>query len=118
MAKKTEVVLIDDIDGGEANDTVTFGLDGFIYTIDVSLEHERELREGIAKFVGPATRLGDWALRDRRQKPRGARRAPVGANRERNKAIREWAQQQGLQVSPRGRIPDEIIAQFTKAQTP
>jgi hypothetical protein len=116
MAKKTQIVLIDDIDGGEAGDTVTFGIDGHVYEIDLSLEHEKELREGIAKFVGAATRLGNWSLRSgRRGAEHASRRSPVGVNRERNKAIRDWAEQQGIEVSPRGRIAQDVVDKFDQA---
>lgn len=118
MAKKTQVILIDDIDGGEAQDTITFGIDGYIYAIDLSLEHEKELREGIREFVGAATRLGNWSLRSTRGPSRSVpSRASVGVNRERNQAIREWAEQQGKRVSPRGRIPQAIVDEFEQAHT-
>jgi len=113
MAKKTQVILIDDIDGGDANDTITFGIDGYVYEIDLSLEHEKELREGIAEFVGAATRLGNWSLKDGRGgSQRVSRRASVGVNRDRNRAIREWAEAQGKRVWPRGRIAQAIVDEF------
>lgn len=118
MAKRIEILLTDDIDGSEANDTITFGIDGYVYEIDLSLEHEKELREGIKEFVGAATRLGNWSLKDGRGAIQPAtRRAPVGMNRERNRAIREWAEQQGKRVSPRGRIPQAIVDEFHKAHS-
>ena len=36
MAQKVEVHLEDDLDGGPADDTVTFALDGKDYEIDLS----------------------------------------------------------------------------------
>ena len=36
MAQKIQVLLVDDIDRGTAAETVTFGLDGAVYEIDLS----------------------------------------------------------------------------------
>jgi len=47
MAQRTQVILIDDIDGGKADETVTFALDGTTYQIDLSTYHAGELRNAI-----------------------------------------------------------------------
>ena len=39
-------------------------------------------------------------------------RAGGGADRDQNRAIREWAQSKGIQVSDRGRIKQEIVDRF------
>ena len=39
MARKVITVLTDDLDGGKADRTVEFSLDGVAYTIDVSDEN-------------------------------------------------------------------------------
>src|SRR4051812_41204704 len=48
MAQRVEVVLIDDVDGGEAAETVAFALDGANYEIDLSEENAAKLRDGLA----------------------------------------------------------------------
>lgn len=117
MAKKTQVILIDDIDGGKAEETVKFAIDGQAYEIDLSAAHAKELRDALEKFQEAGTRLGRYSL----GAPRSPMRAPVSAprrqavDREQNKAIREWASRAGKQVSPRGRIPQAIVEEYNAA---
>ena len=108
MAQKVNVILVDDIDGSDAVETVSLGLDGTQYEIDLNSGHARELREQLDLYVrkarrvtGPASRAG-----------RGRR---TGANDARNKEIRDWAREKGLDVNERGRIPASIVAQFEAA---
>ena len=58
MAQRVNVVLVDDIDGSDATETVSFGLDGVDYEIDLSDEHAAELREAVACYIGHARRTG------------------------------------------------------------
>ncbi len=53
MAQRVQVVLEDDLDGDEADETVTFGLDGTTYEIDLSKKNAAELRDALAGYVGP-----------------------------------------------------------------
>lgn len=115
MAQKVTVQLVDDVDGSVAESTVEFGLDGVNYTIDLSAENAAKLRDALAAYVASARRTGG-------RKRVGARPgkalggAPSAADRERNQAIREWAREQGMQVSDRGRIPSEIVEAYDKAR--
>jgi hypothetical protein len=113
MARRVIHELIDDLDGGLADESLSFGLDGVQYTIDLSAKNAAELRDVLAPFVAAATRLG----RTPAQAPaaRGGRGRPVlsaRAEREQNRAIREWAQSKGLEVSDRGRIRSDIVERF------
>ena len=47
MAQRVQVILEDDIDGGPADETVTFGLDGVTYEIDLSEKNASALRDAI-----------------------------------------------------------------------
>ena len=58
MAQKVQVVLVDDIDGGSADETVSFSLDGAAYEIDLSAANAAALREAFAPYVGTARRVG------------------------------------------------------------
>lgn len=107
MARKTQVLLIDDIDGSQASQTVTFGLDGVSYEIDLSDEHAAALRESLEEWVSKARRVSG-----RRYTPR-ARAA--GGNRGETAKIRAWAMEQGLEISSRGRIPATIIEAYRDA---
>ena len=128
MGQKTTVVLVDDLDGGQADQTVEFGLDGVTYEIDLSDSHAASLRDGVATYVAHARRQGRASRRGATRSSgsaatrsaaagsspaRGARAtgtAPV--DREQNKAIRDWARQHGYQVSDRGRIPNEVTTAY------
>jgi len=107
MAQKVQVILVDDLDGGSAAETVTFGLDGVSYEIDLSHANAAKLRESLAGWVGHARRIGGRASRGRRT---GAARAGGSAA-----AVRAWARAQGRTVSERGRISAEIKAAFDAA---
>jgi hypothetical protein len=106
MAQRVEVFLIDDIDGSSAVETITFGLDGVSYEIDLSEEHAKKLRDDFAQWTGHARRA-----------PGGRRTTPrrTAARRSNVSEIREWARANGYQVSDRGRISTEIQEAYAKA---
>ena len=106
MAQKVQVILVDDLDGGTADETVTFTLDGVSYEIDLSHANAAKLRASLASWVGHARRVGGRASRGRRS---GSGRSGSAA------AVREWARSQGHTVSERGRISAEIKAAFDAA---
>jgi uncharacterized membrane protein len=109
VAQKIQVLLVDDLDGGEAEGTVRFGLDGVDYEIDLSAEHAEALRRALAPFIDAARRgLGAG----RQQGRRGRRAAASGLD---TTEVREWARAQGIEVKDRGRIPAEVVARFKAA---
>jgi hypothetical protein len=108
MARKVEVKLVDDIDGGVADETLKFGVDGINYEIDVNAEHAEELRASLAKFILTARRVGRRGVTSSRARAA----APGRSDRARNQAIREWAKRRGIALSGRGRIPRSIAEQF------
>lgn len=110
MAARTVVHLVDDVDGGEADETVTFSLDGVEYTIDLSHGNADGLRKALAEFVGAARRTGGRSAR-----AAGKTQLRPGGDRAQNQAIREWARRNGHPVSERGRIPADLITQFQQA---
>ena len=67
MAQKVQVVLVDDIDDGAADETITFSLDGVTYEIDLSSEHAAQMRNAIAPWVGAGRRVGGRAQRAARR---------------------------------------------------
>ena len=107
MAQKVQVVLVDDIDGGGAQETVAFALDGVSYEIDLSAPNAATLREAFAPYVGAARKAG--ARTGRRT---ATRRAAAGS---RSAEIRAWAKEQGLKVSERGRISADVVARYDAA---
>ena len=109
MAQKIQTLLIDDLDGSEAEGTVRFGLDGTEYEIDLNAEHAQALREALARYVGSARRAGGGA----RRPARGGRRTPAGGVD--STEVREWAKAQGIEVKDRGRVPAELVVRFKAA---
>jgi hypothetical protein len=115
VAQKTIVQLIDDLDGtiSDSIETITFGLDGVTYEIDLNDDHAGQLRQDLADFVTSARRV------DGRAKPGAGSPAAstAGTNgssrsREQTQAIRDWARKNGWEVADRGRIPANVIEAF------
>jgi hypothetical protein len=111
MAQITEVRLLDDLDGGEAAESVSFSLDGKSYEIDLNEKHAAALRDAFAPFIGSARRAGGPAAGSR---PRMSTRTSTGAGRPREETapIREWATANGLEVSSRGRISSTVLEAY------
>lgn len=109
MAQQVHVVLVDDLDGSEADETVTFALDGVSYEIDLTADNAERLRDGLAEWVQNARRLGGARKSGNRT---ATKQSTVGAS---NATIREWARANGHEVSERGRIKAEIIDAFNAA---
>ena len=121
MAQKVQVILVDDVDGGEASETVSFSLDGVSYEIDVSESNAAALRDALAPWVGHARRVGG---RSGGSSGGGSRAKSGSANssgRSRGNSkhdlsnVRSWARENGFQVSDRGRVSSEVIAAYEKA---
>ncbi len=122
MAQKVQVILVDDVDGGEANETVSFSLDGVSYEIDVSEANAGKLRDALAPWVGHARRVGGRSGGSGgggRAKSGGGGSGGSGRSRGNSKHdlsdVRSWARENGFQVSDRGRVSSEVIAAYEKA---
>lgn len=105
MARKTQIILTDDIDGSEATGTVSFGLDGVSYEIDLNDDNAQQLREQLAVWADKARRVGGRRTNDTRS---------AGSSTDAAK-IRTWARENGYEVSERGRVPQEIRDAYNAA---
>jgi hypothetical protein len=112
VAKETITRLIDDLDGGVAHETVRFGLDGYQYEIDLSNKNAKKLRNELAAYVEKGSRVSTRTVGARATVARG--RGSV-AEKEQNRAIREWAIRKGFDVAPRGRIKQEIVDEYHRS---
>ena len=113
MAKQIVTVLTDDLDGGDADRTIEFGLDGVTYSIDLSGKNADKLHKILEPYVSAGTRVRRGGI-DARSVRSGA--APsTRSNRDQNQAIREWAIKNGHTVSERGRIPTSVVEAFNQA---
>lgn len=100
MAQTVQIILEDDLDGGPAEETVRFGLDGAQYEIDLSEGNAAKLREAVRPFIAKARRAQN------KQAPKQAR--PTGKSNPDTAAIRQWARENGHPVSDRGRIHQDV----------
>ena len=107
MAQRIQTLLIDDLDGGEAADTVRFGLDGVEYEIDLSAAHNDELRKTLQHYLAHARRTGGTA--------KSAARGRRGNAAVDTAKVREWAKEQGIEVKDRGRVPADVVEQYQTA---
>jgi hypothetical protein len=108
MAQK--LTFVDDLDGTpieDAGGTVRFSIDGANYEIDLSAANAEKLTEALEKYVSAGRRVRS-----------GGSAAPAAGKKsdpQRLKAIREWAAENGREVSSRGRIPVEVIDAYDAA---
>jgi hypothetical protein len=111
MAQKVHVEMLDDLDGSPASHTIPFGLDGVSYEIDLSDEHAATLREELARFITASRKTGG-----RKVRVATGQSTVSTADRERSRAIRAWATENGWEISERGRISSEITNAYDEAQ--
>ena len=114
MVQKVQVLLIDDLDGGSADETVTFGLDGTTYEIDLSKKNATSLRDALADYVEHAREAGSAA--PERPSPQRSKAPHAPIDREQAAAIRVWARRKGHDVSDRGRIPAKIVELYNNSR--
>lgn len=128
MAQRTVVLLEDDIEGGDANETIPFGLDGTTYEIDLNDKNAQQLRRALEPYVSNARRVSRTAAKSRKSTP-AAQAAPPAASSNgtpRNgtkkadghsaREIRDWARSQSIEVPARGRVPDSVTEAFVSAK--
>ncbi len=111
MAKRVQVTLEDDLDGGRADETVTFAIGGTSYEIDLTAEHAAGLRDAMAPYVGAARRTSASTPRPNRS----AGRSRQSSNGKQLADIRQWARLSGYDISDRGRIPGNVREAYEAA---
>jgi nucleoid-associated protein Lsr2 len=104
MAQKVHIVLEDDLDGSEATQTVSFGLDGTSYEIDLNDKNAAALRDAMAGYVGHGRKVSSGR--------RGRRSTTSSTSGASAKEIRDWARSNGHKVPERGRIPSNVREAF------
>jgi hypothetical protein len=106
MARKTIVILSDDLDGSEANETIQFALDGTEYEIDLNESNAAELRNAFSPFTDVARKASSGRGRSARKS------SATGVD---SKTVRLWAIENGFQVNTRGRIQSDIVEKYQAA---
>ena len=118
MAQKVNIVLVDDIDGSEATETVSFGLDGTTYEIDLNDANAAALRDALAGYVGHGRKVGAAPRRaGRRSGSTGSSGSgsASSAGGPSAKEIRDWARSNGHDVPERGRVSAEVREAYAAA---
>ncbi len=111
MAQKVNIVLVDDIDSSEADETVSFGLDGKEYAIDLNTENATKLREALAPYVSYARPVSGRGGR----RGSGSSRSNSGSTGPTPADIRAWARENGFDVPDRGRVSAEVRDAYAAA---
>jgi Lsr2 len=109
MAQRIQTLFIDDIDGGEADGTVRFALDGAEYEIDLSSKHDEELRSALRGYIDHARKVSGSA---RKGIPGRPGRKPTTVD---TVAVRAWARENGYDIKDRGRVPADLVAKYRAA---
>lgn len=117
MARATIEQITDDVDGSELDPSEvivqTFTINGVDYSLDLGAKSAEKFDKDMGKWIDKATRIGG------RHKRSSSKQAPTVSaprtNKEQLAAIREWARQNGYEVSDRGRIPNTIVDAFHEA---
>jgi hypothetical protein len=109
MAQKVQTLLIDDLDGSQAEGTVRFSLDGAHYEIDLNAAHTKELRTALVRYTQVARKANSTSRRPARSTAKAA------ANGLNTTEIRDWAKANGIEVKERGRVPADLVAKFRSA---
>ncbi|MDR0837240.1 MAG: Lsr2 family protein [Propionibacteriaceae bacterium] len=106
MAKRVTTVLLDDIDGTPADESIVFALDGVTYQIDLNSIHAAELREAIRPYIKAGVKLSG------RKSTSAAKSAPHTDRA----VVRAWGNQNGYALGQRGRIPVDVLEAYQRAQ--
>jgi hypothetical protein len=116
-------VLEDDLDGSAADRTVHFSWDGTNYEIELSKKNavafEKVMKpylEAARKVRGGSSRQRSTGRREGGQRGSGSRSSSRSSRRDLT-AIREWASQNGYEVSARGRIAGSVIEAYEAAHS-
>lgn len=105
VASRTIIELTDDLDGKPAAETVSFGLDGREFEIDLSEKNAKAMRKTLEPWVAAARRVSG-------RQSRGTKRVETGVD---TAAVRAWAASNGIELSPRGRLPRGVVEQYRAA---
>jgi hypothetical protein len=103
VAQKVQVLLVDDVDGSEASESVSFGFDGTTYELDLNEKNAKKLRDELGPWIKVARKTG------------GTRRPAKSSGNLDLKAVRAWAAANKIELSNRGRVPARVIEQYKAA---
>ncbi|MGW2207415.1 histone-like nucleoid-structuring protein Lsr2 [Streptomyces sp. NPDC001774] len=106
MAQRVVTLFTDDLTGAAGDDVTThmFSIDGITYEIDLGDDSYQQLLDVLGPFISSGRKTA-------RPSRRSAKKARPEVSPDAG-LIRAWAQSQGLDVSARGRIPQELREKY------
>ncbi len=111
MAQRTQIVLIDDLDGTEIKDgeaqSITFSWSGVDYSIDLSKANADKFEKAIGPYLEKAQRVGGRRSR--------SSASSSSSDQVDTKAVRAWAASNGIELSSRGRVPADVVEKYRAA---
>ncbi|MFD4432381.1 Lsr2 family protein [Nocardia sp. NPDC058497] len=113
MARKVTVSVVDDLDGTTpADESISFGIDGARYQIDLSVSNAALLRKTLDEWIPHARKIRGTNATTSSARPTKVTNSTPASEQG---AIRAWAATNGHPVSARGRIAADIIAAYHQA---
>jgi hypothetical protein len=114
MSKATVEVLVDDLDGSEGAQTIRLGWNGEWRELELSKRNLASLSRALDRYWSvsrPVSTDGQAANRRRTTTKRSSRSAKPKRD---PRMIRAWAEENGIAVPARGRIPAEVERQYNE----
>jgi hypothetical protein len=108
VAQKVNIILVSDLSGGEADETVSFALDGTNYELDLSSKEADKFRGLFQDYVAVARKTSSGRGRKSSGKSGGSGRSDLAD-------VRAWAKEQGMEVSERGRVSQDVLSAYDAA---
>jgi Lsr2 len=117
VAQKVVTRLTDDITGKEIpegdGETLDFAFQGYTYSIDLDAKNAKKFRDAMAVYLDHARRTGKSSVAPLRRTGEGRRSASDVDPTQ----VRAWAEANGYEISPRGRIKAEIVEAYRSAHS-
>jgi Lsr2 len=114
MAKK--VVTLDDLDASqEAEETLLYLVDGEYWEIDLSADNAREFREAFARYVKVSRPVLAKEAARRLAADGGSSGTGTSYGDYDPAIVRAWAQQNRVEISDKGRIPEHVVTMWRRA---
>ena len=107
-------VLVDDLDGTEGAETITYSVNGQEYEIDLSEDNAEKFHDALEPYIQNSREVRRQSEAARRSRGDGRRRSGA-SGRDDIPQIRAWAEANGHEVSTRGRIKKEVLDAYDEA---
>jgi hypothetical protein len=108
VAQEVITRIVDDIDGGEADQTVVFSWGSAQYEIDLNDKNVEKMAKALQPYIEKARKVSRAAATSRPKSSGRAARTDL-------QDVRAWAHSNGHAVSDRGRVPQTVLDAYDAA---